>query len=101
VAICGTARLSVKPEALDRCRSVIEEFVAYVRANEPGTKLYLSLQDAEEPTRFLHVMIFQDEASENIHTNSEAVDRFTGTLYPETVDGVTFEKCTAVGPTWA
>ena len=99
MAIYGTARFSVKPEALDRCRSVIEEFVAYVRDNEPGTKLYLSLQDAEEPTRFLHVMIFEDEAAENIHTNSEAVDRFTGTLYPETVEGVTFERFMAVGPT--
>jgi quinol monooxygenase YgiN len=98
MAIYGTARFSVKPEALDRCRSAIEEFVTYVRDNEPGTKLYLSLQGAEEPTRFLHVMIFQDEASENIHTNSKAVDRFTGTLYPETVEGVTFERFLPVGP---
>jgi hypothetical protein len=43
-------------------------------------------------------MIFQDEASENIHTNSKAVDRFTGTLYPETVEGVTFERFLPVGP---
>jgi quinol monooxygenase YgiN len=98
MAIYGTARFGVKPEALDRCRSAIEEFVTYVRANEPGTKLYLSLQDAEEPTRFLHVMIFEDDAAENIHTNSEAVDRFTGVLYPETVDGVTFERFLPVGP---
>jgi len=74
--VYGTARFSVKPEALDRCQSAIEEFVTYVRANEPGTKLYLSLQDQADPTRFLHVMIFEDEAAENIHTNSEALDRF-------------------------
>jgi len=72
--------------------------VTYVHGDEAGTKLYLSLQDAEEPTRFLYVMIFEDEAAENIHTNSQAVDRFTGILYPETVDGVTFERYTAVGP---
>jgi quinol monooxygenase YgiN len=98
MSLYGTARFSVKPEALDRCRSAIEEFVTYVRGNEPGTKLYLSLQDAEEPTRFLHWMIFEDEAAENIHTNSAAVDRFTGTLYPETVDGVIFERFSPVGP---
>lgn len=37
-------------------------------------------------------MIFEDEAAENIHTNSQGVDRFTGILYPETVDGVTFDR---------
>ena len=73
MAIYGTARFSVKPEALDRSRSAIEEFVSYVRAKRPGTKLYLSLQDQVDPTRFLHVMM-------------------------ETVDGVTFERFSPVGP---
>ena len=73
MAIYGTARFSVKPETLDRCRSVIEEFVSYVRAKEPGTKLYLSLQDRADRTRFLHVMM-------------------------ETVEGVTFERFSPVGP---
>ena len=71
--------------------------MTYVRDNEPGTKLYLSLQDVEEPKRFLHVTIFEDQAAQNIHTNSKAVDRFTGTLYPETVDGVVFERFAPVG----
>ena len=62
MSVYGTARFSVKPEALDRSRSAIEDFVSYVRASEPGTKLYLSLQDRADPTRFLHVMIFDDEA---------------------------------------
>jgi quinol monooxygenase YgiN len=98
MAIYGTARFSVKPEALDRCRSAIEEFVSHVRANEPGTRLYVSLQEQRDLTRFLHVMIFEDEAAEQVHTSSEAVDRFTGILYPETVDGVTFERFSPVGP---
>ncbi len=98
MAIYGTARFSVKPEALDRCRSAIEEFVSYVRANEPATRLYLSLQDQANPTRFLHLFVFEDEAAEHVHSNSEAVKRFTDALYPETVDGATFEKYTAVGP---
>ena len=96
--VYGTARFSVKPEALDRCRSAIEEFVSYVRASEPGTKLYLSLQDRADPTRFLHLFGFEDEAAEHVHSNSDAVKRFTDVLYPETVDGVAFEKYTAVGP---
>lgn len=98
MAIHGTARFGVKPEALDRCRSAIEEFVSYVRESEPGTKLYLSLQDRADPTRFLHVMIFDDDAAENLHANSDAVKRFTEVLYPETVNGVTFDRYTSVGP---
>lgn len=98
MAIYGTARFSVKPGSRDRCRSAIEEFVSYVRAKESGTKLYLSLQDQAKPTRFLHLFVFDDEAAEHFHSNSDAVKRFTDALYPETVDGVAFEKYTAVGP---
>jgi hypothetical protein len=39
----------------------------------------------------------EDETAENIHTNSKDVDRFTGILYPETVEGVIFERFSPVG----
>jgi hypothetical protein len=44
------------------------------------------------------VPIFEDEAAEEVHTTSKAVDRFTGILYPETVDGVAFDRSSPVGP---
>jgi len=48
--------------------------VRLVRSSErAGDKLYLSLQDRADPTRFLHVMM-------------------------ETVEGVTFERFSPVGP---
>ena len=83
-----TARFQVKPTALEKCKRAIEEFVAYVRANEPGTRLYLSLQARDDPTRFLHYFIFDDEVAEKRHSTALSVQRFTEVLYPERADGM-------------
>lgn len=87
-----TARFEVQEQALEICKQAIDEFVAYVRANEPDTLLYTSLQDKEDPTRFLHYFIFRDEAAREIHSSSEAVNRFTASLYPNLVERVEFAE---------
>jgi len=49
------ARYEVRPEALEHCLAAIHEFVAYVRDNEAGALRYEVWQEAEHPTRFVHV----------------------------------------------
>jgi len=56
--------------------------------------LYTSWRDVEDPNAFLHVMAFVDEAAEQAHRTSAAVQRFVEILYPETLDGVTFTDYT-------
>ena len=87
-----TAYFVVRDDALEICEQTIREFVDYVRANEPDTLLYTSLREKEMPNHFLHYFIFRDEAARELHSNSEAVKRFTDVLYPNLVASVEFTE---------
>jgi len=65
----------------------IAEFVPYVRANEPGTKLYQAWQQKDDPKRFVHFFIFEDEAAHAAHAGSAAVKRFEAAYRPELSEG--------------
>jgi quinol monooxygenase YgiN len=85
-----TASFQVWPNSLEICKGAISEFIDYVKENEPGTRLYSSLQSEEDDTVFLHYFIFDDEVARDLHRNSAGVNKFTDTLYPELVEGVEF-----------
>ena len=87
-----TAYFVVRDDALEICQKAIREFVDYVRQNEPETLLYTSLQEKENPNHFLHYFIFRDENARHRHSNSEAVNHFTGILYPNLVAPVEFTE---------
>lgn len=76
------ARYEVRPEALQECLAAIHEFVAYVRANEPGAMRYEVWQEAEYPARFVHIFVWKDADANRIHGESAAVKKFAGILYP-------------------
>ena len=84
------ARYEVRPEALNTCLAAIHEFVGYVRANEPGALRYEVWQEAEHPTRFVHIFIWKDDAANRIHGESAAVKKFAGILYPNCLAPVEF-----------
>ena len=85
------AHYQVKAAATDKVKQAIDEFVSYIQANEAGTQVYLAWQHHDDPTRFVHVFIFADEAAQNIHSQSEQVKRFESVYTPELVStGVDF-----------
>ncbi len=84
------AHYQVRPDALERCLAAIREFVAYVKANEPGTLRYEVWQECNDPTRFTHLFVFRDAAADRIHSESAAVKKFSGILYPECIEPVQF-----------
>ena len=85
--IYQTATYQVKPEAINKVKQAIEDFVQYVRTNETGTQMYTAWQQKDDLTRFIHLFIFKDEAAQIIHSESDAVRRFESVYSPELVGG--------------
>jgi quinol monooxygenase YgiN len=84
------ARYEVRPEALERCLAAIHEFVAHVREHEPGALRYEVWQEAEHPTRFVHIFVWRDAEANRIHGDSAAVKKFASILYPACLAPVEF-----------
>ncbi len=84
------AHYEIRPAALQKVLAAIQEFVAYVRANEPGTLRYEVWQEPGNPTRFVHIFVFRDAEADRLHSESAAVKKFAGILYPECLAPVEF-----------
>jgi quinol monooxygenase YgiN len=87
MAIYETGAYQVKASGVDKVKKAIDEFVRYVQANEPGTQMYLAWQEENDPTRFLHLFIFENEAALARHGESDAVKQFEAVYSPELVGG--------------
>jgi quinol monooxygenase YgiN len=55
--------------------------------NEPGTRMYTAWQQKDDPTRFVHLFEFADEAAHRAHGASAAVRQFEAVYGPELTDG--------------
>ena len=84
------ARYQVRPESLERVLAAIHQFVAYVRDNEPRTLRYEVWQEQMDPTRFVHIFVFQDEDADRLHSESAQVKKFADILYPQCLAPVEF-----------
>ena len=85
--IYQTAHYQVQASAVDKVLAAIEEFVRYVAANEPGTRMYTAWQQKDDPTKFVHLFTFEDAAAHQAHGQSDAVRRFEDVYRPELVGG--------------
>jgi quinol monooxygenase YgiN len=87
VPIYQTAHYQVQPQAVNKVKAAIAEFVDYVSRNEPGSIMYTAWQQKEDPTRFVHLFEFADEAAHEAHGLSDAVRQFEAVYGPELVGG--------------
>ena len=85
--IYQTAHYQVKASAVDKVTAAIADFVEYVAKNEPGSIMYTAWQQQDDPTKFVHLFEFEDEAAHQKHGTSDAVRRFEAVYRPELVSG--------------
>ena len=67
---------------LGNAKAAIAEFVQTIEEREPGTLLYSSMQDKDDPRHFIHYMEFVDSESHQSHRTTEHVRTFVKKLYP-------------------
>jgi quinol monooxygenase YgiN len=87
VAIYQTAHYQVNPDAADKVKAAIAEFVEYVAQHEPGTRMYTAWQQENDPTKFVHLFEFADEKAHAAHGKSAAVRKFEAVYQPELAAG--------------
>jgi quinol monooxygenase YgiN len=71
MAIFRIARYTIQPEALDACADFIHTTVACTKDNEPGTLMYMVLQETDNPTSFVHISAYADDDALAQHVVSE------------------------------
>jgi len=85
--IFQTAHYQVEASAVEDVKAAIEEFVVYVAENEPDTKMYTAWEAIDDPTKFVHLFEFADEAAHQRHGGSDAVAKFESVYRPALVGG--------------
>jgi quinol monooxygenase YgiN len=81
------AHYRAKPSGVDKVKQAIAEFVPHIRANEPGSRIYLAWHQKDDPTCFVHFFIFENEAAHQARGNSAAVKKFKAAYGSELVEG--------------
>jgi quinol monooxygenase YgiN len=74
------AKLKVQDGKGAAFEAAARELIAYVEANEPGTRTYLLHRSTADPTEYLYYEVYADKAALAAHGASEAMQRFFGTV---------------------
>ncbi len=71
----------VQEDKLEEAKKMINELIVNVKEKEPGTLLYKSLQSKQDPTTFIHFIVFADNAAHMTHRGAQYVIDFVKTIY--------------------
>jgi len=71
MAVGIVATIKIKPDTNEAFEAVAREMMAAVRANEPGNKLYQFCRSKSEPTTYVVMELYADQASLEAHGKSD------------------------------
>ena len=90
MAIYITAQYQVHPSQTKKVKASIRPLVEHVKSHEPLTTIYIAQQQILDPSKFMHILRFEDEAALKVHQNSPASAQFVKTVYPQTLKPIEF-----------
>ena len=85
-----TAKYQVHLDKVEQTKSSIRQLVEYVKAHEPFTTIYIAQQEILNPSKFMHILRFEDEAALKAHQSSPASASFVQNVYPEALKPLDF-----------
>jgi quinol monooxygenase YgiN len=71
MAVGILATIKIKPDTDEAFETVAREMMAAVRANEPGNKVYQFCKSRTEPTTYVVMEIYADQAALEAHGKSD------------------------------
>ena len=101
MAIYMTAQYQVYPKKVNKTKDSIRQLVRHVKLHEPLTTIYIAQQQILNPSKFMHILRFEDESALKAHQNSPASADFVQSVYPETlkpIDFMEYNLIAAVNP---
>jgi quinol monooxygenase YgiN len=85
-----TAQYQVYPNKVNKTKNSIRQLVRHVKLHEPLTTIYIAQQQILNPSKFMHILRFEDEPALKAHQGSPASADFVQSVYPETLKPIDF-----------
>tara|TARA_B110000495_G_scaffold198560_1_gene210573 strand:+ start:416 stop:709 length:294 start_codon:yes stop_codon:yes gene_type:complete len=85
-----TAQYQVYPKKVNKTKDSIRQLVQHVKLHEPLTTIYIAQQQILNPSKFMHILRFEDESALKVHQSSPASADFVQSVYPETLKAIDF-----------
>ena len=83
MAIYMTAKYQVHLDKVEQTKNSIRQLVEHVKIHEPLTTIYIAQQEILNPSKFMHILRFEDETALRTHQSSPASAQFVKKVYPE------------------